>query len=481
MDMITFERSHVSRLFKQLSRGSHMRIIAINGPRQVGKTTIARQVRHKLIKSQIPCWYMPMDDFDSGESDWHRLRSTDGNLRVGAEFDHQDFDNQDFATGTILGTGAPPDERVLVEIWKKARRDSLKSGRGLVLIFDKIQIIPRWSNIVKGLWDTDRREGYPLRVVILGSAPWRLMIGQNESLAGRFDSHRVTHWSLPEMTQAFGLTVEEFMFFGGYPVPFSHESEGTTLRPWRDYILNTIITPVIDRDIVGLTRIQNPALMHQLIDLALRYSGQIISYNKLLGRLQDKGNATTLAGYLKLLSDASLIAALGQYPKSPHRSKTGPPKLNVLNTALMTATSGYSFQEALADRSFWGRIVESAVGAHLQNTRDTATHIHYWRRDGGKYEVDFVISRGPHLLGVEVKSGSRRAYRGNTALLSAQEIMDVEMKSGSKRVQRGLDEFKARFKNARIMEVGPGVHAIPFNEFFSLTADEWIEEKCVRL
>lgn len=433
-----------------------MRIMAINGPRQVGKTTIALQVRHKLIKSQIPCWYMPMDDFDSDESDWDRIRSDDGNLRVGAEFDHRDFDSQDFATGTIVGAGALPNEQVLVEIWKKARRNSLKSGRGLVLIFDEIQIIPHWSNIVKGLWDTDRREGYPLRVVILGSAPWRLMIGRNESLAGRFDSHRVTHWSLPEMTQAFGLTIEEFMFFGGYPNPFSSESEGITLRPWRDYIVNAILTPAIDRDIVELTRIKNPALMRQLIDLAPRYSGQIISYTKLLGKLQDKGNATTLAGYLNLLSDASLIVALDQYSRSPHRSKTSPPKLIVLNTALMTATSGYSFQEARADRSFWGRIVESAVGAHLQNTRDTATHIHYWRRDSGKYEVDFVISRGPHLLGVEVKSGN-------------------------KRVRRGLDEFKARFNNARIMEVGPGVNAIPLNEFFSLTADEWIEEKCVRL
>lgn len=481
MDVKNFERSHVSRLFKQLSGGSHMRIMAINGPRQVGKTTIALQIRHRLIKSQIPCWYMPMDDFDSDESDWYRIRSDDGNLRVGADFDYRDFDSRDFATGTIIGAGAPPNEQVLVEIWKKARRNSLKSERGLVLILDEIQIIPRWSNIVKGLWDTDRREGYPLRVVILGSAPWRLMIGKNESLAGRFDSHRVTHWSLPEMTQAFGLTVEEFMFFGGYPNPFCDESEGITLRSWRDYIVNAILTPAIDRDIVGLTRIKNPALMHQLIDLAPRYSGQIISYNKLLGKLQDKGNATTLAGYLKLLSDASLIAGLDQYSRSPHRSKTSPPKLIVLNTALMTATSGYSFQEARADRSFWGRIVESAVGAHLQNTRDTATHIHYWRRDGGKYEVDFVISRGPHLLGVEVKSGNKQANRGNTALLSAQEIMDLEVKSGNKRVRRGLDEFKARCNHARIMEVGPGVNAIPLNEFFSLTADEWIEEKCVRL
>ncbi|MCY4158855.1 MAG: ATP-binding protein [Bacteroidetes bacterium] len=445
-----FERSHVSRLFKELSRKEHTSIIAINGPRQVGKTTIALQVRQKLIKSKIPCWYIPMDDFNSDESDWFRIRSDDGNLRVGGNFDDS------FDTGTIMAAGASPDEQILVEIWKAARRESMKSERGLVLMIDEIQIIPRWSNIVKGLWDTDRREEYPLQIVILGSAPWQLMIGRNESLAGRFDSYRITHWSLPEMTQAFGLTIEQFMFFGGYPEPFRREPKGITLRRWRNYILNSIMPPVIERDIMGLKRINNPALMHQLIDFASRYSGQIISYNKLLSKLQDKGNATTLADYLKLLSDAGLIVALDQYSKSPYRSRNSSPKLNVLNTALMTATSGYSFHEAQADRSFWGRIVESAVGAHLQNTKDTATHIHYWRRDSGKYEVDFVISRGPHLLGVEVKSGNTQA-------------------------RRGLDEFKARSKNARIMEVGPSANAIPFNEFFSLTADEWIEEKCVRL
>ncbi len=448
--MNIFERSHVRYFLERLSGGSNMRIMAINGPRQVGKTTIIHQVRQKLIQSRIPCWYMPMDDFYSDDSDWYRIKLIDENLRVGPSSDRQDF-----ATGTIRETGSQPNEHELIEIWEKARQESLSSERGMVLIFDEIQIIPRWSNIVKGLWDTDRREGYPLRVVILGSSPWRLMIGQNESLAGRFDSHRVTHWTLPEMTQAFGLTIEEFIFFGGYPYPFDNELQGRTLRPWRDYIIQSIVTPVIDRDIIGLTRIQKPALMRQLFDLAQQLSGQIISYNKLLGKLQDAGNATTLASYLQLLSDASLVVPLEQYSTSPLRRKSSSPKLNVLNTALMTANSGYSFQEARADRSFWGRIVESAVGAHLHNTRDTATHVHYWRRDGGKYEVDFVISRGPHILGVEVKSVKRRG-------------------------SQGLDEFKKRFKNAQIMEVGPDVNAIPFNDFFSLTADEWIDEKCVR-
>ncbi len=441
--MKKFERHDVAHLFDRLSQGSQKRIIAINGPRQVGKTTIALQLRSRLIKSRIPCWYMPMDDFYSSESDWLKVRIDDG----------QGNANQDLFEGEVIRHDVPPNERLLFEIWKKARSDSMKSENGLVLIFDEIQTIQRWSNLVKGLWDTDQRQQYPLRVVILGSAPWRLMIGQNESLAGRFDSYQVTHWSLPEITLAFGATVEEFMFYGGYPEPFTRGSKGIVLRDWRDYIIKTVMTPVLDRDIIGLTRIQNPALMRQLVDLAPRYSGQVISYNKLLGKLQDAGNATTLASYLTLLSDANLIAALDQYSNSPQIGKKSSPKLNVLNTALMTATSGYSFKEAQADRSYWGRIVESSVGAHLYNTRDTATHIHYWRHDGGQYEVDFVISRGPHLLAVEVKSGNKQDYRG-------------------------LNEFRDRFKGVKTMQIGP--KAIPFNEFFSLTADDWIDKICVK-
>ena len=188
--------------------------------------------------------------------------------------------------------------------------------------------------------------------------------------------------------------------------------------------------------------------MRQLIDLAPYYSGQLISYHKLLGQLQDRGNSTMIAHYLNLLSDAGMVASLTRYTPSPHVGKASSPKLNVLNTALMTVPSGYTFQEAQIDRPFWGRIVESSIGAHLLNTRGIVTRIHYWRDP--PYEVDFVISRGPHLLGIEVKSGESLK-------------------------RHGLDAFKARFPKARTMVVGPSGTSI--QDFFSLSADEWLEKK----
>lgn len=421
-----YQRSQVQLIFERVSRPLHMRIVAITGPRQVGKTTIAHQVRKLLTESEIPCRYIPMDNLSSTKSDWLGF-----NKRRGGK----------------LITGQPQ-EQVLFDIWGSARRAAASSQRGLVLILDEIQVISGWSNIVKSLWDADKVNGYPLRIMILGSAAWRMLVGRNEGLVGRFDSIRVNHWSFREMAAVFGLTADEFLFYGGYPGPFSEEWGTTRLSGWQNYIANSILAPVIDRDIMGLKRIRKPSLMRQLIDLAPRYSGQVISYNKLLGQLQDAGNTTTIVDYLDLLSDAGLIASLTRYSSAPYLSKSSSPKLIVLNTALMTALSGYSVQEAQNDRPFWGRVVESAVGAHLCNTRGPVTRIHYWRDRSGQYEVDFVIERGPYIVGVEVKSGNVRS-------------------------RRGLDAFKSRFPKAKTIVVGP--RGIPFDNFFSGTAEEWIE------
>ncbi len=421
--MSIYERVHVKQMIELILSNTGMRIIAATGPRQTGKTTVALQACHRLAKLGFLCWYVPLDNPEHGIS-----RHTD-------------------AINTIH-VGSRPDEKMLISIWENAREASLKSDRGLVLVLDEIQVIPRWSNLAKGLWDRDRREDIPLRVVILGSAAWRMLTGMNESLAGRFNTLKITHWSFREITQVFRLTVEEYLFFGGYPGAISGRSGHTRLDHWHDYIANSIVRPVIGRDIMGLTRIRKPALMRQLIDLAPHYSGQLISYNKLLGQLHDKGNSTTIAHYLDLLSDAGLIASLSRYTPTPHVGRASSPKLNVLNTALMTVASGYSFHEAQNNRPFWGRIVESAVGAHLLNTRGIVTQVRFWRDP--PHEVDFVISRGPHLLGIEVKSGQ-----------------------SSKK--HGLDAFKARFPNAKTMTVGPS--GIPINVFFSLSTDEWLEEK----
>ena len=423
--MRQFQRRHVRRVVRLLGREDPP-IVAVIGPRQTGKTTIVREV---LRQHGVQGRYVAADEpagAATGANPWS-------------------------GTGSVPARPEPvlADASRLVEVWEAARREARAHQDGLVLALDEVHRVPNWSSFVKGLWDRDRAEGLPLRVIVSGSAPWSLLTGIHESLAGRFMPVHVRQWSLDEMATAFGYTLNDYLFFGGYPGAAQWKNDRAA---WHEYVAETIVRPAISQDIVALTRVAKPALMRRLIALASSYSGQILSYNKMLGQLQERGNATTLARYLDLLSDAGLVAGLPQYTDKPHFGKASSPKLNVLDTALMTAPSGYSQGDAEADRTMWGRIAESAVGAHLWNTLPPGAALGYWRDRAG-LEVDFVLSQGPHVVGIEVKSSERRQPRSTP----------------------GLESFQQRFPKARALLVGRG--DVPLNEFLSEPASHWLEER----
>ena len=419
--MALFQRPQVATLGQRLTEPPRQ-IIALFGPRQTGKTTIVRQALRQI---DLESHYWAVDEPDSNRP-------------------HVPTDTTET---TFLSPQGRDKERLrerLVANWEEARLKAEQFG-GFVLVLDEIQEIPQWSKTVKGLWDADRARDCPLHVVILGSAPLLMQSGLSESLAGRFESIRVTHWSFDEMSAAFDFDLPHYFYFGGYPgaVPFVRDPDR-----WRDYILGALVEPNIERDLLAMTRVDKPALLKRLFELGAIYSGQILSYTKMLGQLQDAGNTTTLARYLDLLASAGLLAGVPKYAGRVHRVRASSPKLNVLNTALMTAGSGYSFTEAQADRSFWGRIVESAVGAHLFNTATSDIRLHYWR--DGSHEVDFVLQRGARIVAIEVKSGEKR--------------MPL----------RGMDEFGQQFSPRRSLLVGEG--GIPLNEFLTVPAHYWFEE-----
>ena len=418
--MPPFQRAHVTTLTQRLAE-SPSRIIAIFGPRQTGKTTIVRQALEQIQQGSR---YLSVDEPDP--------------IRLGIP--------STLLTGEAVRLPQVRDTEWLVENWERARREAERLEGGFVLVFDEIQKVPNWSDTVKGLWDTDRTRECPLHVVIMGSAPLLMQSGLNESLAGRFEPVNVTHWSLPEMALAFDFSLAEYLYFGGYPGAARFVRDPYR---WRDYVLQALVEPNIERDILSMTRVEKPALLKRLFELGAAYSGQILSYNKMLGQLQDAGNVTTLARYVDLLSSAGLLTGLSKYANQPHRRRGSSPKLNVLNTALMTAGSGYSFEQAVADRTFWGRITESAVGAHLFNTMTPEVGLFYWREHS--VEVDYVLRRGPQLIGIEVKSSLRK-----TASTS------------------GMVEFAKRFDSARTLVVGEG--GVPLNEFLSVPANEWFEQ-----
>ena len=312
-------------------------------------------------------------------------------------------------------------------------------------MLDEVQKVPRWSETVKRLWDADTRARRPLKVVLLGSAPLLIQQGMTESLAGRFEIIHLSHWTLAEMKQAFGWAVDQYIFYGGYPgaAPLVTEPER-----WARYVRDSLIDTTISRDVLLLSRVDKPALLRRLFELGCAYSGQILSYTKMLGQLQDAGNTTTLAHYLELLAGAGMLVGLQKYAAGASRQRGSSPKLQVLNTALMTAQSGVSLADARRDRQFWGRLVESAVGGHLANAAAAGIcEVFYWRERS--HEVDFVVRAGKTVTAIEVKSGRARDSLP------------------------GLAAFGAAFPRARKLLVGGD--GIAVEEFLERPVGHWVK------
>lgn len=427
--MSIYERAQKATLLSRLGETPAW-LIFVTGPRQCGKTTLVQQAMGAVDRPRL---YLAIDAPESNVDSPFLSRDAKGAIIPGGE--------------SALPVGRQPDSEWLVRQWERARVEADLSDRGFVLVLDEIQKIPDWSETVKGLWDADRIAGRPLHVVLLGSAPLLMQKGLTESLTGRFETIPLSHWSYSEMSAAFGFDLDQYIYFGGYPgaAPLIAEEER-----WRAYVMGALVNTSIERDVLALQRVDKPILMKRLFELGAAYSGRELAYNKMLGQLQDAGNTTTLARYLDLMSQVGLIVGLQKYADQPvGRSST--PKLNVLNTALMSASSDYTFQEARADRTYWGRLVESAVGAHLFNTRGSRTGLYYWR-DGGD-EVDFVLARAGRLAAIEVKIGRRRT------------------------AQTGFRTFEKRFgKSGRsIRRIAVDGSGTQLAEFLATPASEWLE------
>ncbi len=376
-------------------------IQVLAGPRQAGKTVLARQLMEGLT---IPGHYASADEPTLRNRTWIEQQWDVARLQINPQ---------------------------------RGRKEAL-------LVLDEVQKVTDWSEIVKRLWDEDSAAKRVLKVVLLGSAPLLIQRGLSESLAGRFEIIPVTHWSYAEMRAAFKWRLEQYVFFGGYPG--AAELIGDENR-WRRYIIDSLIETTISRDILLLTRVDKPALLRRLFQLACDYSGQVVSYQKMLGQLQDAGNTTTLAHYLDLLAGAGMIVGLPKYSGGRVRQRGSSPKLQVMNTALMAAPSGTSFNQASHDRGYWGRLVESAIGAHLINSaRGTNAEVFYWRE--GNQEVDFVVRSGRTTVAIEVKTGY------------AKEILP------------GMDALSKKFSIQRKLVIGG--QGIKVEEFLLKPAAEWL-------
>lgn len=372
-------------------------IQVILGPRQVGKTTMVNQLLPKLSLSYI---YESADAIKSTNSTW------------------------------------------LMQIWETARIKMKTSGAPeYLLVIDEIQKIENWSEVVKQQWDKDTRDNVNIKVVLLGSSRLLIQKGLTESLAGRFETIHLGHWSYSEMEDAFGWSVEQHIYFGGYPGSASLINDE---ERWKIYIQDSLIETSISKDILMLTRVDKPALLKRLFELGCFYSGQILSFTKIIGQLQDAGNTTTLANYLKLLSDCGLLGGIEKYAGNVIRQRSSSPKFQVFNNALLTSQDDETYQDAIANPKLWGRMVESSVGAHLLNHSVSERYsLYYWRE--GNNEVDFILEKGDKLIGLEVKSG-----------ISAD--------------NSGMRIFNEKFHPDKMLLIGTG--GLPYDEFLKINPKE---------
>ncbi len=389
-----FERA-INGLLRARLRDEPRRFIQIVlGPRQVGKTTSVKQV---LSSIDLPAVAASADTTGLQRPAW------------------------------------------LADRWEEARKAHAETTGPVVLFVDEVQKIEDWSAWVKKFWDEDSWNDRDVRVVLTGSSPLLMQKGLTESLAGRYELIRATHWTWPECSGAFGWDLDMYLFFGGYPgAAVLVEDEAR----WREYVNQMTFETTVSRDILLMTRVDKPALLRRVFALACEYAGQELSYEKFLGQLQDAGNTTTVAHYLDLLDGAGLIRPLQKYSGEAVRRRRSTPKLAPYNTAMVTAFDGRSFDQARADTAWHGRLAEAAVGARLlADVSMAGDGLYYWRKRVHRkdLETDFVHVAGGSITGIEVKTSGHQS--------------DTE----------GLAAFREAHPNARTVVVGPG--GVPLEEF----------------
>lgn len=359
-----YSKPELKLIIKRIEKEERRFIQVIMGPRQVGKTTLLKQFTQQ---TSLPYHFVAADAVSAADNSW------------------------------------------IAQQWEVARtRLKQSESDTFILIFDEIQKVANWSEMIKKQWDYDNLHDLPIKVILLGSSRLLLQQGLTESLAGRYELTYLTHWTFSEMKEAFGFNLNQYIYFGGYPGAADLIDDEDR---WRSYVKEALIESSISKDILMLTRVDKPALMRNLFEIGANFSGQELSFNKILGQLQDAGNTTTLSHYLQLLNSACLLGGLEKYSPEINRKRASSPKFQVYNNALLSALQDRTMENINQDPKAWGRWVESAIGAHLINESVKSNlDLYYWRDRND--EVDFVLSYKNRIIGLEVKSNLARGTKG---------------------------------------------------------------------
>ena len=398
-----YQRRHLNILKSRMAE-PRRRMQIVMGPRQVGKSTMVGQFTEG---TSVPFDFCAADSVNRFDTSW------------------------------------------IPNKWQQARmRMDIHSEQEHILIIDEVQKIKGWSEQVKKEWDEDSRSHRNLKVILLGSSRLLLQKGLEESLEGRFETIKMGYWDWQEMHEAFGFSMDEYVYFGGFPgLALDIKDEDR----WRNLMEYSIISPILTRDILEIEEIRNPALLRQVFELACTESAKELSLTKMQGTM-NSGTVPTIKNYLDILNKSMTVQPLQNYSPSRIREKQSVPKMQVFNNAFRNRFGTFSFDEARMDPAECGRQVESAVGAHLANRSIVDDYeLFYWRNER-RQECDYVLRKGQALVAIEVKSGS----------------VDKTV---------GFEKFKEQFADnvAAAFIVGP--QALPLEDFFLMDLKSLFKKK----
>ena len=398
-----YQRRHLNILKSRMAE-PWRRMQIVMGPRQVGKSTLVGQFTEG---TSIPFDFFAADNVNRFDTSW------------------------------------------IPNKWQQARmRMDIHSEQEHILIIDEVQKIKGWSEQVKKEWDEDSRNHRNLKVILLGSSRLLLQKGLEESLEGRFETIKMGYWDWQEMHDAFGFSMDEYVYFGGFPglAPDIQDEDR-----WRNLMEDSIISPILTRDILEIEEIRNPALLRQVFELACTESAKELSLTKMQGTM-NSGTVPTIKNYLDILSKSMTVQPLQNYFPSRIKEKQSVPKMQVYNNAFRNRFGKFSFDEARVDPAEWGRQVESAVGAHLANRAMTDDYeLFYWRNER-RQECDYVLRKGQALVAIEVKSGS----------------VDKTV---------GFEKFKEQFADKITAAFIVGPQALPLEDFFVMDLKSLFKKK----
>jgi predicted AAA+ superfamily ATPase len=381
------------------------RILALVGPRRIGKTTAMKQVIWHLLDTVEPVriLYFSMDAMKR-------------------------------------------EDRIIRRIFDLYFRNILKQlpgeGDKVYIFLDEVQKINDWGEEVKSLHD----RGYPVKFIVTGSSAMYIMRGSGESLVGRIDILRVFPFSFREFLKYQGiethglsafdlsyppdaekikLLFDKYALIGGYPELYPMAGQERI----RDYI-KTVLDLTFYRDMVNLFEVKRADVLEGMFYSFVKESGNVINYHTLTNNLNTKYE--TVKTYIEYLASSFFISRSYLYSKSTLKSFRKNPKIYADDNAFFR----------LIDTKE-GLKIETAVYNHLKHL---GFELFYWQNKA-RLEVDILLQTPSGLLPIEVKYGKNISKGDVTGLLACMNELssDVGIIVTSERI--GLEDIGGKQVN----------------------------------